>query len=289
MKKRAFLNKKNVKIITATGMGVFCLLTAFTASIAWFASNMGVQATGMNISVKAFDQRFRRMTLHKFIDVDNSGNYMFYRDAAGTFTYSYDSNSTVYTSTNPNETVSSFMGEYSLTSPRHPFLAIIEYSQAFVTDAYDKKITVSAQTDNPFICATDDEGEFLLGLDEDSNPLSSVIKFSANSYQSLTGIQSTTTVSGNSVNTYSLSSTNRTWDHFAQIGTDNEGNYTYDNATGWDSDKEIISVTSGTVQYVSIIFDYYDEALGYIYNRYLGNSVLEQESVPFGCDWRMVV
>lgn len=289
--KRAFLNKKNLKIAAATGMALFCLTTAFTACLAWFASNAAVQAMGMTVSVKSTDQRFRKMTLHKYIGEDANGNLQFYREASGTYTYTYGNNSTTYTPTDPNETFSAFMGEYSLNDPRHPFLAIIEYTQAFTADSGNGKITITAQTDHQFICGVDSStGNFYEALNTTNNPLSSVVKFSATSYSSITGIQSTTTIDSSTLNTYNLAAPEANdWDHFVEIGTDNDGNYTYDNTNGWEGYKDIISVTSGTIQYVSIIFDYYDEALGYIYNKYLGDEVLEHESVPFGCDWRLYV
>ena len=284
-------SKKTFKLVAATSMSLFSLLTVFSACVAWFSLNKEVNNDGPVMNVEMFDRRFGSMTFHKYIGTSN-GKYQFYKEPSGTLTYSYETDQTVYTPTvtpgEGEEDLSSYMGEYSLTSPRHPFLAIIEYTKPYVTSA-GNEISISASTDNPFICSTDENDEFILGLDENSNPLSSVIKFSSNSYASLTSYQGSASVESTDVDTYDFTIPN-SWDHFVQINTDADGNYTFDNETGWSSNKNIITVNNGsTVKYISIIFDYYDEALGYIYNKYLGSPVLEQDSVPFTCDWRLIV
>lgn len=282
--------KKTLKLVAATSICIFNLLVVFVACFAWFSSNVDVRNSGANMNVQLFDRRFRRMTLHKFVGVSDN-NYQFKQDPSCQFTYSYLDNSTQYTRYDAlvdGEDKAPLMEEYSLTSPTNPLLAIIEFSRIYNTNTGDDPITIKAQTDNPFICATDEHGDFVLGLDTESNPLSSVIKFSAASYSSFQGY--TGTAGNPSINTYNLPKpSNNSWQHFVQIGTDNEGNYTYNNATGWNNEMDIITISGSPTQYVTIIFDYYEEALGYIYNKYLGDEVLERESVPFGCDWTIII
>ena len=281
---------KTLKLVAATSVSLFSLLTVFVACYAWFSSNLEVKNSGATMNVQLFDRRFRRMTLHKFIGEDGNGNYQFKQAPSGTFTYSYLDNSTNYTRNEElvdGEDRSSFMEEYSLTSPKNPFLAVIEFAKVYDTTQGDESIVIKAETNNPFICATDPEtGDFVLGLNTTSNPLSSVIKFSVNGYQNFNGHTGTV----DSIATYNLPApANNSWKHFVQIGTDVEGNYTYDNANGWSNELEVININGTPTQYVTIIFDYYEEALGYIYNKYLGDEVLERESVPFGCDWVLTI
>ena len=282
---------KTLKLVAATSVSLFSLLTVLVACYAWFSSNLEVKNSGATMNVQLFDRRFRRMTLHKFVGTSGN-NYQFKQDPSCQFTYSYVNNSTQYTRYDElvdGKDKSPLMEEYSLTSPFNPFLAIIEFSRVYNTNNGDEPITIKAQTDNPFICATDEHGDFLLGLYYDSNPLSSVIKLSATGYSSFEGYTGTA-ASDSSINTYNLPKpASNSWEHFVQIGTDNEGNYTYDNDTGWDNEMDIITISGSSTQYVTIIFDYYEEALGYIYNKYLGDEVLEQESVPFGCDWTIII
>lgn len=46
------LNKKSLKIVGATSIELFSLVTVFTAIIAWFALNDTVAGSGINVKVK---------------------------------------------------------------------------------------------------------------------------------------------------------------------------------------------------------------------------------------------
>lgn len=280
-----------MKIFAATGVAIFSLVAVFTATIAWFAMNKRVDSTAMKINASNdFEKKFNKMTLHKYVKETN-GNYQFDQNPSAMYTYNWKTKETEYKYYGEDQSVSAYMGEFSLINPRHPYLALIELSQAYTTNADEGKIAVDFHTDYGFICGLKDGGGFNWDLNNTGNPLSSIIKFSSSSYKSLTNNSGSATVDGTSYTTYDFAVPGTSsWQHFVEIEVDENGNLFYDNEDGWENDKNVITCSNGeTVQYIAIIFDYYDDAIGYIYNLYLGNEVLEQASVPFVCDWTLVI
>ena len=71
--------KARFKIVVATLTAIFSLFSAFTATMAWFASNDTVEATGASITVKAPDGvNFDLYYLHHFVidqETNKDGNY----------------------------------------------------------------------------------------------------------------------------------------------------------------------------------------------------------------------
>ena len=274
-----------LKIISATAMTIFSLFAAFMGTMAWFMSVRNVDNTADQLQVSASNRKFSRMTLHKYIETAD-GQYKFEQTPSGTFSYNWGSETTGYnrdTAHYEGDSLSAFMGEYSLMYPSHPFLALIEYSELVVTDATENSIIITANTERNFIGAQNDDGSFKEELTTTNNPLSSIIKFNTTSYANLNNNKTGTT-------SYDFNIPN-SWDHFVNITKDNKDNLVFDEEDGgWENSKTLISVTDGTsIQYIAIIFNYYEEALEYIYNIYLGSPVLEQESVPFQCDCAMVI
>ena len=271
---------KTLKIAAATSMSIFGLLAVFVATYAWFSTNLSTNNSGMQLTVSTMQENFKQMTLHKFIETDD-GTIKFYKDYSGKFEYDFDTNTTTFSGTSSD----AFMGQFSLMDPRHPFLALIEYDTVFTADSSANKVYIHGDTDHYFIGAMDDQGNFYEELSASGNPLSSVVRFAGSSYTSLT--TGTAVVEDETVQTYNFSEP-VSWQHFVNIGVTPDA-LTFDNETGWDPEKTFFEATSGQIKYIAIIFDYYDEALEYIYNIYLGNEFLERDSIPFTCDWKMVV
>lgn len=60
-------NKKNKKIIVATGMALFSLVAVFTATIAWFTMNNSVSASGMTIKATIPGVTLSNIEIHRCI------------------------------------------------------------------------------------------------------------------------------------------------------------------------------------------------------------------------------
>ena len=275
-----------MKIIAATAVTMFSLVTVFVATIAWFAMNIEVTATGPSIDVKVLNQKFSKLTLHKYLGtevVNNQGTFHFDQNPSGTFTYNWLTGVTTFKPTDPTDPEPSTMAPFSLLDPRHPMLALIEFSDTFDTSVYH--INVNVSTTHDFLCDVDATGAFIEPLDDENNPLSSVVQFNANHFVSLNS--NTGTYESTASFKFSIPGADD-YVHFASL-TKNEttGALTYN---GWNKNLTLADYSDGTsVKYIAIIIDYYDDAFEYIYNMYLGNEYLERELVTFNCDWKMEI
>ena len=294
-------NNKSLKIIAATAVTLFSLVTVFSATIAWLAINESVKGKGLQIDVTEYGKKFKQMTFHNFLREEN-GNYVFSKTASATIGYNFVNNQTTFNGT-------AVMDGFSLDDPSHPILAIIElkpFNQSAIeadpnatgyeTGSGENRVSIAASTKRHWVCErkpqidpdtgepviNPDTGEPVLTedfeeeLNNESNPLSSIIKFAPSTY-------STTTYAShvNAAETELSFTKPSTWDHFVDITVSSE-NIDFG---GWNPNKTLVDTYDGTqVRYIAIIFDYYEEALSYIYNVYLGDPVLEQETVPFFCD-----
>ena len=77
--------KKNIKIASATGMGIFSLVAVFTATMAWFALNKTVNSSGMHLRVKSGGQSyFSGLTIHRCFTNESSSTRFVFKTAAAT-------------------------------------------------------------------------------------------------------------------------------------------------------------------------------------------------------------
>ena len=276
-------SNKTFKMIAATGVAIFSLTAVFSATIAWYAANKDVKGDGLNIKVNDVDRLFSKMTLHKYLGKDSSGNLLFNQTAGGTFTF--NGSTTAYNGSNDAKQ----MGDYSLDKPRHPLLAIIELNQT--VDTSKTHFSISATTKQPFL------GEFVNGqpvleLKETGNPLSSIIRFFTDHFEDIDDIPSGSVSLGDlTIDAYSFANpADANWDAFVEFTKSGEQLVYSD----WYNDKVIIdsstfAATEKKVTYVSMVFDYYDDAINFVYNMYLGDEILSAEYVNFACDWTLVI
>lgn len=290
-------SKKNLKIVGATSIALFSLVAVFTATIAWFALNDTVGAKGQAATIKITDLQFEQMTIHKYLGSNKIGedeNHFFDQKVSATFTFNPTGRKTTFKDADGKLDNSfnkdyAYMGEYSPDKPRHPLLALIKFTEPIKTSAA-RNVAVSVTTEHHFLCDTNDNGSFMEPLDDDNNPLSSVVQFSASSFLNLTSnstayVNPETSASTNAYNFAVPSS----YLHFANITVDADGALNYANKS-WVNELSLINVNDGsTVLYIAVIIDYYDLAFEYIFNKYLGNPYLEQDHIPFNCDWTMVI
>lgn len=279
-------SNKSLKIFGATSVAIFSLTAVFTATIAWYAANKSVQSESGTITIADLSRLFGKLSFHKYLGKDSSGNLLFDQKAGGFFEIS-ESTHTIGYSGDPSACQ---MDSYSLTNPRHPLLAIIELNR--LVNASNSQFKITAQTSHYYL------GDFKNGTPRETlvaqnNPLSSIVRFSTDHYEKLSDIASgTATIEGASYNTYVYANpSDNSWDSFVEL-THNGEELVFSNfnqeLTIIDSDK-FSSQENKKIQYVTMIFDYYDDAINFVYNRYLGNSLLNEEFVHYACDWTLVI
>lgn len=287
---------KTLKTVAATMVTLFSLVTVFTATIAWIAANKDVDSNAGEINVTDVSRLFSKMTLHQYLGKDSGGNLLFSQTPGGSFSYGgtgtqYDNNSSapvINSSLQPNE-----MGSYSLDNPRHPLLAIIELNETVNTSVTHFEITA---TTTHYYLGQSENGVPKEALVSVNNPLSSIIRFSSDHFEEKTDIATgTATYQGSNYNAYVFSDPdvdeNKDWNSFVELTKSGEDLL----FTRWKQEVSVIdsddfgASENKKVAYVSIIFDYYDDAINFVYNMYLGNSILNAEFVHFSCDWTLVI
>ena len=62
---------KNLKIAAATSVGLFSLLSVFSATFAWFATNRQNDANGAQVSVEPTSGLFYKLSIHNAVTVSD--------------------------------------------------------------------------------------------------------------------------------------------------------------------------------------------------------------------------
>ena len=79
------LVKRNIKIITATGVTLFTLVTSFTATFAWFSSNLSVSANNMSVKVRKDGTAYESgMSIHRCFTNESAANNLSFNHTAAT-------------------------------------------------------------------------------------------------------------------------------------------------------------------------------------------------------------
>ena len=275
---------KNLKIIALTSMCIFTLFTCFSAAIAWFQANRKIDDEYSDIGVLDVAGRFVKMTFHKIVNLTESktqDSFKFNQTPSATFTYDWKTGETHYKKTDTEDDDASFMGEFSLMYSRHPILLLIELDQVYEIVEGSNPVLITGTTEERFLgeMLYDDDDKLIVPLSETDNPLSSIVQFDGQ------GIEDLDDVSGsyNSTSTYDFTVGHNDWDRFVTLDAD-------DDYESWDNNPTFYESQIGdSIKYVALIFDYYSDAIDLIYNIYLGSEILEQEHVPFICDWTFMV
>lgn len=278
--------RNNLKLISAVSVSIFSLAVLFMGTFAWFTAYRDQQlAVETPFEVEPASAKFSKLTIHT-LSSTAGGNYKFNTIPAGTFNAdgSYECNTPID------------FGTYTPNSKIHPLLMLFEFTEQLSPDA-NNPTTITATTSETFIAdgEVDGEGDPVIKLHENGNPLSSIVKFKSFSYPNNTaGSQGTSVITGISshngtTNTYdyAISSLSDS-DSFVTI-TNNGKDLIYPSENGFDNSPKFFNATSGSVRYVAVVIDYYADAMDYIYNYYLGTEALEKEYIYFKCDWTLLI
>lgn len=314
------VGKKNIKIIAATSMAIFSLLACFSATYAWFTAMRQVSKDADDFAVVVKTGKLKNIYFHKFasktIDPNTleASSFTFNSAYDGKISYDWDTNEAHY-----DGDTSIDLPDYSPLDPAHPLLMVFELDQEYsLTDAGE--ILISAKTDV----------EFFLGARTSTNApaynlkttgvyhseenaedptktdyyyaLSSVVNFyctdSASELYNKVENENTTLIN----TTYTVANLRSRDDSIAAKQDDPTAvvpdlsftnvNNANDTISFNQEPSIYTSLANTSVRYISIIIDYYADAVEYIYSTYLGNEILETEflsELHFLCDWGLEV
>lgn len=308
------VGNKNLKIIAATSMAIFSLMTTFTAAFAWFTATRERANEADNISVRDVQGVLKNIYFHEFVSATYDPNtheatsFTFNSLYAGKISYDWQHKTASYSGNTSVE-----LDQYSPLNPEHPLLMVMELTEDHVAIA-DGDIVVTAKTDvEGFLGARNNIGAPVYNLkgngvydivdDDYYFALSSVVNFYSCDTPNELYYKNSSAENANLINpTYSTSTL---WGRDSSIAakTADENaivpdcsftniNNADDTSTFNQTPTIYTSKEGSTIKYVSIIIDYYRDAVEYIYSTYLGNAVLESEFgyiLNYLCDWGLEV
>ncbi len=287
---------KNLKIISATLMAIFSLMACFTATYAWFAAQRKADNGADAFKVEGYSEKLKQITFHEMVSKSVGNTYAestfrFNKEATGKI--EYNPNTKQYTKTG-NTNIA--LDNYDALEHEQPLLLIIELSDEYGSNSNDGVvIAASTQSDDQVfigerVIDEDNEQSPAYSLDDPDHVLdvidgktyygfSNAVGFYANSYT-----EDSFDDAFSSTSTYNLTNLNNR-KSFVNIN-----NYD-DSSTFTNHISPIISATGG-IKYVTIVIDYYADAIEYIYSTFLGNTTLEDDYegwLYFLCDWSLEV
>lgn len=247
-----------LKIICATSVTLFSLLAVFTGCFSWFNAKRTYNAENDTFTVSRIESSFSALHIHKATSADDD-NYVFSSTPEDTITFDSEGKAE-----HTNDEPISF-GQFDPRSPHHPLLFDFELSSS-VTVASGAEINLMAKTERSFVGINGED------LSATSNPLSWIISAYA-FHTNEASISYSYAVDDLGVSK-----------HFVSF-TGDHGNLSY---SGFENSLRLLSPAVGTtLRHVVLIMDYYADAVSYIYNRYLGSEILDQDNVPFFVDWEL--
>lgn len=306
------IGKKNLKIIAATAMTIFSLFAATLGAFAWFAGKVQDAKNADEFIVTVNTGRFKNLYFHqhtsKVIDTTTFKpvSYTFDSTPVGHISYNWDTQTATYVGNTGIDMV-----DYTPLDFAQPILLVFELNDTY-TLGNAGEIYIDAKTEEEdFLGARDENNAPVYDLTTDYYKkegsdyyyaLSSVINFyctdSATELYNKNGDTNTTLIN----TTYTVADLKSKESCAAAKEADPtavEPDLTFttiDNDTDDSSFNKHPSIykseANSTVKYISIIIDYYSDALDYIYSTFLGNDTLEtdfESHLEFLCDWGLEI
>lgn len=314
-------NRNTLKIIAATSMAIFTLASVFTASFAWFLSNKIEQldSDGDNFKVAVADGRLSKIYFHKFHDKAMSNgelvSYSFEKDYCGSITYDWSSDTGTYVPAPEGDTTIE-LGKYEPFDPYHPLLLVFELNNQYTMEENEFNIRARTAIDG-FLGSRNNDNSPRYNLSTNGVYIDTKTEtvdqeevttyyYALSSIADFYCMDHTTTafntLKGGTYLTYNISDLESRDTVKAKKELDNTKTYADLAFTEVNNDEETSSFNhspllytseeNAQVQYISVIIDYYPDAIEYIYSTYLGNTTLEDTYdgvLHFACDWRMEI
>lgn len=322
-------SKKTFKLVAATSMSLFSLLTVFSACIAWFSMNKDVDGSGMDLQIVVNDGRLRKVYFHNYDDSDSEDNVLsFSKTPFATYQYNWATKTASLVGTIDSNKWE--MGTYQTIDKDHPMLMIFEFDTDYTSstpgDLFIRGITPVGgdslvqhypddneeldpiyTTNGGFLGARKDDGSPFYNINasnvanlvqSESNPGGILIKQqNGTDYYALSSVAyfRNRTFSNSQYTTFLSQNSGTTLDFATSAFNVDESFTTINNET----DRYIFnqkpclykSDGSETVKYIAITIEYSVDAIGYIYSTYLGDSGLNHYDsiLDFACDWSLEV
>lgn len=319
---KRLLNNPKLKIVAATSVTIFSLLVLFIGTYAWFESSLRRTEEGDNFEVSVLDGKLKGIYIHH---VANNGvvidsqtgkpsSFTFNTSYSGKITYDWENKTANYTGD-----TSITLDQYTPLNHDHPVLLVFELDDAY-SIGYDGEIVIRATTETPGFLGERDEtnnnapvyGLTTTGVYQTKTvgsetqyyyALSSVTNFyctdSSSELYNKDGSDNNTTL----INpTYSYSSLRNREQSIAAKELDPEAvvpdlSFTAinnsDETSNFNQRPTIYTSRADTsVRYISVVLDYYSDAIEYIYSTFLGNDTLEYQfhnELDFLCDWGLEI
>ena len=307
------LNKRSIKIVGATSLALFSLVTVFTATFAWFVLRQDVSGTG--IKMKATDEtgRLNKIEIFEYVETIDKGTG---NSHAYNFSFKDEPFATIYGGDGIDDYF--LMGDYNPLSPDHPVLILFtlkgEFTSVEAGDMYIKGSTgtpgflgatsggspvYKLGTQAPTLCLgqedvptydeitgepiVDDEGSPIM-KEVDVYPLSSAVNFKCADYSSDTydDLIDASTTNRIDIPTNSIEIKESFVNFLSAENIRFEPKPTIYSSTGDGS----------SIQYIAMVVNYDPDAISAIYSTYLGDSTLEGTyggQLYFTCDWSLEV
>ena len=265
--------KSPLRILAATSVAIFSLLSVFTATAAWFDSTRSFDngANQMNVNTTV---EVESITIHQALKA-TANDYYFNQNAAATYAPGQSKGSGL--PMDPAE------DPFSPLEPYHPVLMVINYRQS-IDVATSGQVKVDATTDQGFVCKIQDQPSSQ-SLVQNGNPLSSIVDFFSLPYDASTALPTgTTTIAEQQVTAYhytpsEIKTGNWTTSHFAYMDA---------TTAHFRQNINLCTVTTGSVKKIAVVMEYSEDVISFIYGQYIGADVLDN-NVGFSCDWTLYV
>ena len=236
-------------IIMATSMCLFSLFSVFSATYAWFSTNLNTETKGMEIKVKTIELDYSAMTIHRCdLSASSSAHYHF-----------FSTPSAIITNSGSTSVAGIKLDNYSKLNKTQPLLLLFTLTD----EVYEDDVTVSAISENDSFTTE------ITAQNVAHFPFSSAVRFKSMSYAGENFPFDNVLVSD-------LSS----YTSFASVS----GQTTSFTNTIQPFNGESHSI----IKYIAIVMDYYPDAIDYIFNQNLGVGSIaanNNNAVDFYCDW----
>ena len=298
-------NNKTLKLVGATAVTLFSLVTVFAATVAWFALNDNTNGNGMSITTKRMDGKLKYVYFHSFDDTTpNDATFSFNKSPFATYQYDWETSSVDIVD---DEHANWNLGEYSSFDKNHPMLVIFEFDQDYKSTAVGDIYVQGNTTVNDFLGRRQTTGEHIGApyytlpqeqVNDEDHPTSLLMERKNNTdYYALSSVAAfrNRAFSNSQYASFLTGNTGSTLDFPTNTLDTDEAFTVVDNAaesyTFSQKPKLFKSNGTGDIKYIALIIEYSSDAIGFIYSTYLGDSGLNSYDsiLHFTCDWFFVV
>ena len=302
------LLKSPLKVLAATSVTIFTLLSVFTSTAAWFDSRRSLDNGGDKFEVQSLSGRLSSITFHHLSSKgrDNETgdllSFTFNPTPVGTLTYDWNSDSASYVPTAQGDTRIE-LDTYDPLDKEKPLLLMFHLDQAYQTTG--PSIYIDAMTNAPGFLGERDGATPAYELDDPDTIiatethtideqevkvnfywLSSVVQFYNVIFPDDDSLSYTYALDSDYAEAQSIPYLAKNQQRFVSVNNSTE-------VSSFNSRTTMFSSKNGdTINTIGLVIDYFPDAIEFIYSTFLGDPILETDYdgfLHFLCDWSMEV